>query len=209
MATLSLRTLVETPPGGHRFFCEPTKRWIPVDAPAHNYHDLRDAVVSHYKANNLQPPPDLDRVIQDQECSRLPAGWCKDEYGNFNFDGTDCSSLQALVQGTATLAEWKLKGSVIVEDTEVMRRSQICAKCPFNGVVANCSVCGMKAVKDIVDKIVGGNALATDTSLQHCTICCCSLQAKVRIPLDILRHHTPEKQMARLPDHCWIKEPQQ
>lgn len=204
MGDLFLRTLAETPPGGHRFFCQPTGKWLPVDGAAHSFYDLRDAIVAHYKANNLGAAP-TDSEIQTQECSRLPAGWCKDEFGTPNRDGSECNSLDALKQGTATLLDWKLSGGIIESDVEIERRAGICSKCPFNGVVANCSVCGMSAVKDIVDRIVGGRRLAADNSLQQCTICCCSLSAKVRIPLDILQRHTPGSQMERLPGHCWIK----
>jgi hypothetical protein len=202
---LKLRNLNEGPPGGHRFFVEATHTWI---RDHHAYADLHDAVTLHLKANQLPIPANLDAIIQDQECSRLPGRWCVDEQGRFAAtDGSDaeCNSFAVVAQGTRTLSDWKASSGEQVPEAEVVRRSYICAACPKNDLIPGCVACNSDTLKGIVDAIVGVARLPSDARLRQCRVCCCSLIAKVRLPLDVLQRNLSERQRANLPAPCWLR----
>lgn len=195
----------------HRFFCKETGRWIPDPklSPGHYaYGDLRDEVSAHYRANHIPLPSELDAVIQGQECERLPAGWCKDEYGVAWAPGGSVSrfSFAAFKQGTATLLDWFLHGREKVSVDIIQERTAICSRCEFNRVPENCTTCGTAVIHDMINQVVGGEALPTDVQLNGCAVCLCSLKALVRLPISVIQRHVSQEQFKRLPDHCWKKE---
>lgn len=206
---MRLRTLTETPPNGmHRYFVSETGKWVPETERFWAYTDLRDAVVKHYNANQIAVPLNLDALIQDQECKSLPGNWCVDSVtGIPGRDGNaaDCNSLMVVLQGTRTLADWKLTNNEIVPVDEVVRRSSICATCPMNDTIPGCTACNSDTLKKLVDSIVGSTGLPSDAVLKSCKVCCCGLAAKVRLPLDVLQRNLSDKQKAALPSFCWLK----
>lgn len=203
-----LLTFSEAPPY-LRYIVPETGQVVPqAHASVHNYHDLRDAVISYYKANRLPVPGDLDVKIQDHVCQQIPARFCKDEHGAHRggggvFGGFDFS---AVLQGTRTLANWFMAGMKRVDEAEVTRRTAICTICAFNRQPEGCTSCNMPALMDLVNTVVGGKDLSGDSNLRGCQICSCSLRAKTRIPLEVLRRHTGAEQLARFPNHCWMKD---
>lgn len=205
--SLRLRTLNETPPGRAErgFWCADTKTRI---AGHYAYADLRDAVIAHYKANNIPTPLNLDELIQDQECQHLPGNWCVDANGRSwpNAGWSGALNLGAVKQGTMTLLGWFAGGAQKVSREEVETRSAICATCQFNQLPGECQSCGASALYDIINRIVGGESYPSDNQLNACTVCLCSLKAKVRLPLDLLQKHMSDEQKTRLPAHCWLKE---
>lgn len=207
--SMRLRTLSETPPSGmHRYLVPETNQWIPSSERFYAYSDLRDAVARHYTANKLPVPLDLDSRIQAQECASLPGSWCVDSLtGIAGNDGNsaDCNSIMVLIQGTRTLADWKVTSGEIVPDDEIVRRSSICTICQFNDTIPGCTSCNSGALKAIVDSIVGTSTLPSDATLKSCKICCCGLAAKVRLPLDVLQRNLSDRQKAALPSFCWLK----
>lgn len=202
---LKLRNLHEGPPGGHRYFVEQTKTWI-RDHPS--FFDLVEGVKTHLKANNIPIPGDIEGIIQDQECQRLPSDWCRDETGRPVASGSDadCTSLSVVLQGSRTLLAWKLESNVIEPEEEIIRRSNICSRCPKNDLIPDCTACNADTLKSLIDQIVGTVRIPTDAGLRMCRVCCCTLIPKVRLPLRILQKHLSQKQKEQLPKECWLKE---
>lgn len=170
------------------------------------YTDFVYAVKQHYLANNLPIGLQWAEKIQDQLCAGLDSEWCNDggypipPMGGWGF------TIQAVIQGTRTLAQWMInaKGKK-VELVEAERRALICAGCPFNQPPVGCSGCNIKALHDASNFVVNGAATVYDSQLQSCKICGCSLRAKIHLPLDILRDNLTDGQMNALPQHCWLK----
>lgn len=170
----------------------------------HNYYDLRDAVICHYKANGKAVPGDLDSKIQDHLCHKIPGRFCEDEHGRRLTVFSGAFDIGAVIQGTRVLANWFMSGRERVSNDEVDRRTGICVNCPHNKQPEGCTSCNMPALTDLVNSIVGGQDRPGDSNLRGCEICMCSLRAKTRIPLQILRKNTSEDQLKKFPSYCWM-----
>lgn len=203
---LRLLTFSESPPY-LRYLVPETGQVVPSShMSVHNYHDLRDAVVAHLKANGKPVPGNLDELLQDHICRQNPERFCADEngarrsgagaFGSFDFS--------AILQGTRTLANWFMGGMQRVSDEEIRRRGSICSPCAFNRQPEGCTSCNMPALMEVVNTVVGGKDLPGDGDLRGCAVCMCSLRAKTRIPLLILRKHTSAEQLSKFPRHCWM-----
>lgn len=207
---LRLRIFSEAPPI-LRYRVPETGELVPargMEVP--NYNDLEDVVRAYYRANKLSVPPNLPLLIQDQLCRVIPSRFCADEHGNVLRDGSTVFgfNFDIVKQGTATLVDWFVRGAATrVSSTETVRRSEICRTCSFNQPVPGCTSCNSTALHALVNKIVGGETLTSDAALHGCSICGCSLKAKTRLPLDVLRRHTSEEQLNKFPAHCWMKDP--
>ena len=206
---LKLRTFSEAPPFLRYRVPESGEVIPPVGQEVHNYNDLEDAVRAHYRANQLKVPANLPALIQDQLCRQIPSRFCSDENGNVLRDGSTIFgfNFDVVKQGTATLVDWFVRGGAEkVSTEETTRRSKICSTCAFNQPVPGCSSCNSASLHGLVNKIVGVLALPTDAALNGCSICGCSLKAKVRLPLDVLLRHTSPEQLNKFPAHFWMKE---
>lgn len=205
--SLWLRTLMESPPGGHKFHVEQTGTWIPKEGSHHAYSDLRDEVVRHFNANRIPLPPDLDAVIQTQRCRTLPSGWCRDDQGKpWLHGGGSQLTLASLRQATLTFVHWLMKGGKRVDDAEIHRRSLICSTCPYNRMPDECVTCGGSEVRQLLNEVVGGDRQPLDDRLNACMICGCGLKAKTRVPLDAIQKAMSKEQVELFPAHCWLKQ---
>lgn len=205
---LKLLTFSESPPY-LRYHVPETGQTVPAShMSVHNYHDLRDAVVAHLKANGKPVPGDLDVLIQDHICKQIPERFCADEHGARRSGGPNGSfDFSAILQGTRTLVNWFMTGMERESESEIARRSAICAVCAFNRQPEGCTGCNMPTLMGVVNTVVGGRELPGDADLKGCAICSCALRAKVRLPLALLRKHTSLDQLSRFPSHCWLLDP--
>jgi len=208
MSALRLSNRIQCPPGQWRYRVAalaevaPSLVWC---GPTHTFNDLRDQVHKRCSSNGITPPSDEE--LEDQICQGLPAGFCTDEDGRpTRKSGTFAVMSATFKQGTKTLYSWWKNGMRRVDKDEIVRRSYICNECPENRAIEQCSACAMKGVRAIVNEIVANTKLPTDSLLKACSICQCSLEAKVRLPLDDLLPHIPAEQFARLPGKCWIRD---
>lgn len=204
---LKLRTFTESPPF-LRYRVPETGEVVPsVGQEVHNYNDLETVVRAHYRANQKSVPPNLPLLIQDQLCHQNPSRYCSDENGNVLRDGSFSGfNFEIVRQGTATLVDWFFReGGKKVGDEEIIARSNICASCPYNQPVPGCTSCNQNALHAVVERIVGNKSYTTDARLNGCSICGCSLKAKTRLPLEVLRRHTSAEQLEKFPSHCWMK----
>lgn len=223
--SLKIANFTSPPPGMWKYLVPETNTWIP-NKKVHftdkfiTYYDLQKAVKEHYKANNIGVPSDIEERIQDWCCRQVPGKYCRDEKGRKNT--TDASyefNVSTVIQGTLTLADWKLSGSPVEEDAIIAARSNVCLSgakdgqgntipCPFHKAPdTGCSTCGLlkDKLRNVVDGIVGNRRILTDLNLKSCMICGCSLIAKTRIPTPILLRHMSTEQINRLPDFCWMR----
>src|SRR5512139_3647701 len=188
---LRLPNRSQAPPGGWRYHIEslaeraPHLVWV---GPITTFNDLINEVNKRCSANGITPPDPLD--VEDQICQNLPGGYCNDTHGfPTKRSGTFAVLASTFRQGTATLIQWWRNGRRRVSADEITRRSYICNACPENRPIEGCSACAMRGVHALVNEIVAGTELPTDSLLQACSICQCSLKAKVRMPVDDLLPH--------------------
>lgn len=204
---LRLPNRSQAPPGSWRYRIEALAERAPhlVWVSATTFYDLVNEVNKRCAANGITPPDPLD--IENQICQSLPSGYCTDSNGVPTAkSGTFAVMVAAFKQGTKSLITWWGNGKRRVNENEIVRRSYICNQCPENRPIEGCTACAMKGVHALVNQIVADTTLPTDSLLQACAVCQCSLKAKVRFHLDDLRPHIPKSQLARLPEKCWILE---
>lgn len=196
----------EVPPGGLSFKVTALAERAPRDAwvgPFNSIYDLEAEVTKRCKANNIPTPTTAE--IEDQICQRLPPGYCRDESNRApTTPGSMAIGLNDVINGTKALAKWFIHGSV--DTPEIARRSYICNECPENRPISGCTGCAAASLHKVMNAIVV-KALPSDAVLHACSICHCSLPAKVRLRLDDLLPSMTTEQMARLPDKCWLIAP--
>jgi len=217
--SLQIRNWNETPPGGWRFRLAQTGRWFP-DAVAnrgfghYSYNDLEAEVTRYCGANGIAVPANLRQEIVEQLCQQLPAGWCRDtERAEWRGGAGAIAAFERVVQGTLTLADWFVRGGRLrVPIEESARRAAICSGCLFNQTPQGCGGCSSGALATAANTIVGGDRQPFDALLKSCLICACTLSAKIRLPVDVLRRHMKPAMLAQLPPAhsgfpgCWVRE---
>lgn len=196
----------EVPPGGLYFKILALAERAPREAMVGPFNDsdtLTKEVNRREKANGVLPLSTLADV-EDQNCQRLPKGYCRDAS---NFDvghpGAGALGLGDVLTGTRALLNWFRHGSVEVE--EIQRRTAICNACPENRLISGCQGCAGAPLHAAMNAIVV-RALPSDTLLGACSICHCSLKAKVRFHLSDLPALTPH-QLKHTPEKCWMIAP--
>lgn len=208
---MQLNTTGTCPPGGYRFFVSATGTWVPDPTVRRGsghlaMGDLLGELRAHYKANRADAPPDLQALVEDQMCRNLPGGWCS-EHG-IPVHGAQgegwAMDFTRVKQGTETLLRWVISGGGYCDQPEAERRAAICAKCPQNTAIIGCSSCSMPSLNAVIESVRLGRHTSQDAVLQGCTVCGCSLRAKVWLPMGVLRSSTPGEQLSRFPSHCWM-----
>jgi hypothetical protein len=224
---LKLKNTTNVPPGGYQWYCHDTQKWY-----GRQNNSLAAAVSEatvFHQANHFPVPQGFARRIEQELCEKLGDQWCQACHPDDPVIFPSVFSVQALKQGTATLAHLvarKLSEGrrILVEPDEVVRRARACCegdaanggRCRFNaGVesiegVTGCQSCGTKEeVRTILGKVsellAGCPSTPYDSQLAACKICACPLRSKVCVPVDIILEHMPASQQAQLPAWCWIK----
>lgn len=199
---LSLLDRQTTPPGGFRWFEATTKSWLN----ANTLLDLARDVTRHRHANGIQTSDEetVQREVEDQLCRTLPPGICRDVEGQ-RIVSAQIMSFDAIKQGTATLMAFIAGGLKRVDVAIANTRAKTCAGCFANrDPSGECTTC-TKAAFAAATAIVGAEPTDYDGYLKACAYCACGLKAKVWVPIETLRAHTPHEQFAQLPDFCWIR----
>lgn len=190
----------QVPPGGWRFLERTTN--VLIKAPT--YENLKALIVEHRQANNLAAGLNLEQEIEEQICANLDHNDCTDSARPLHAQGGQLT-LGQVFTGTVTLAHWLLTGGKKVDLTEANRRAEICSTCQFNVSFDGCQGCHGETLRAAVDSIVQGQKTEYDEKLNACSLCGCSLKAKVFLPLNILRQHIPADIQAAFPNWCWLK----
>lgn len=195
-----------------KYLVPETNTWIPVAASIGSstiaaFDDLVDMVRDHYKANGMAIPDGLVSKIEDQCCKTMgDPRFCIDQYGKRIGKTFGIFNISTVMQGTSTLIDFLAHGRQRTSAEEQNSRASICLSCPMHGDPDGCSACNSQSIKEMVNKIVGGERMVFSSQLKSCRVCGCVLEAAVRVPLEILQRNTSDEQMAQYPDNCWKKK---
>lgn len=110
--------------------------------------------------------------------------------------------------GLQLVRDWLGDGGETVEQAHADERAAICAGCRQNSPVnyGQLKLAVAALIKRGIE-IKRHVNLSTphDDALHVCKVCRCVLATKVWVPVKHIRAHTTDKQLAELPDHCWMR----
>lgn len=194
-----LGSLTTHPPDGWKYLQRETGVWIYGDI----YSELVEHVIAHRRHKGLTPidPDTVGKEVQRQICLGAFPGVCNAEqdetYVPFKDIGRSLS-LDKIEAFSRTLLAWLASGTGFVSKEESSARAATCRSCPFNKTAPAC-VCTafFKAINAMIP------ADRNEDGLKICTLCGCSLKAKVLAPLSVVREGNPPN--LNLPEWCWQK----
>jgi hypothetical protein len=200
---LTLNNRGEVPPGGFRYFQRETKQWF--NAPS--WIELLKAVKAHRVVNALPVGTQFSEEIEDQLCQNCPPETCQQGGGSKKLPQRGAVSFQGAMDTAALLADWFLKrGQERVSAEQAEQRAGVCIQCPFNQPIEGCRSCSFKHIRALIVKIVGGQPTKYSNRLNACSVCGCSLQAKVHLPISLLNDYMSAEQKQDFPEFCWVKK---
>ena len=188
------------PPGGWRYRVPETGFVIN----AWSWNGLLEKVRSHYRANAMQIPADLDALITSYACTtyaKCEDGGMPNSIARNLFKDLHVNSV---IRFTQTFWDALKRGEKITQD-EAEARAKICSSCPYNVQPEGCTGCNSRSIKAIVSTISAAGRTAFDGQLKSCRFCGCFIQSLIWYPLTTLQKFTDEKENESLPDHCWKK----
>lgn len=197
---LKFTNIRECPSGGFRMFVKETQTWIHGIDWDQYLQKLKD----HYRANDLPIGLLFNAQAEHEACSNSDPSFSYDEDGVKQAARYGPTTYQQFKSATGTLLQWFLTGKRKTPDEEIERRSKICLTCPLNQKPTECPTCQSGAIRTLIDQFVGGKETEWDARLQACRICGCSLKAKIRIPLNIIRDNEPDVAKGAYPEYCWL-----
>ena len=190
------------PPGGQWFYEVPeTKAFF---ASRDSMRSLLKQVEAHYVGNKMPVPSDLEALVENHMCPRLPDGFCLGVRAPSDRKYRPMTFF-SIVKFTQTLVSRLFNnGDFFVDRAEAERRSKICVTCPENyrGICTTCN--GLRA---IAAGLIGNRPpTSNDSRLEVCAVCGCTLRAKLQVNRKYL-HETVEH-LKEYPAHCWMLEEQ-
>jgi len=196
MSTLKHYSIV--PPGGWRYVQPDTAVRFESDT----LEDLVRQVTRHREYKGLN----VDHVqldIERQLCWGLSDEWCRAEPGEVHKPVRDLTQ-ELTTQMAASLGKAVVaflgSGGKFNEKPEAQRRAAICRGCPFN---KSAKACSCSAVYKLVEAMVP--ATRQEPGVSVCMACGCSLQAKINLPLEVVKASlSPE---VVVPPWCWQADP--
>ena len=188
------------PPGGWRF----VERSTGVRFESDCWTDLVRAVRDHRKYKGL-PTDTVEQDIEEQLCTGLSTEYCQpaegEDYRPVNDLTQQLTTEMAISANRALLETLKraVTGESVWEDPAVVAgRAEICRTCPFNKPSKNCSCHNVyRAINLLVPRA------REQAGLGVCMACGCSLQAKVNLPMSVIR--ASQNPGTTFPDWCWQK----
>lgn len=193
-----IRSFRDVPPGGWRYVQPETG----VRFSADTFEALVEQVRPHREYKRI-PTDDLALEVQRQLCTGLTEAECKPEPGEDYRPVRDLTArlstglaLSLTRTITAALSEVAAGKSPLVSRDEARKRAAVCRGCPFNKPA---SLCACSAVYRAIESAIPAERREDGVSV--CMACGCSLQAKVNLPLDVIRAgNAPD---AVFPSWCW------
>lgn len=188
-----IKDLSITPPPGWVYYIPETKVKIEAD----DYEELIEMIYWNYHINKIEPPHNLDALVQNDICKQSPTGIC-DKPNKFVILPID------IMRGTTAFAIMMKQGKgAFVDQEEAERRASICAECPLNVRNPGCYSC--KGFKFLIEKVKKGRNTSKDDKLNVCAVCKCFTKALVHVDLGIIKATTRVSHASRYPNHCWKK----
>jgi len=136
-----LKSKMKVPPGGWTYTIESGTSFRGT-----TLERLVDEVREYYFTNDQLPPKDLDMLIQDQICSKIPDAEAK------CYDATPPTFGELIKRAGTALVNFSRSGFEVVPDEVLVERRAICLECPlwkgesFFGV-GRCGACGCSGFK--------------------------------------------------------------
>lgn len=164
--------------------------------------DLVAAVQKHREYKGL--PSDLPTVQHDVEtqiCLTMPDGPCRREEGDTPqiHDRTHAISGTMIMQFNKALFSFIKEGMQFEDTEEAKRRADICASCPLNKSLKQCSC---TTFYRLIEKMIPSER--RDSRVSVCAACGCSLQAKINMPKEVLVASSDSSVI--FPEWCWQPE---
>lgn len=109
--------------------------------------------------------------------------------------------------GRKILRDWKIDGYAPVPLEQAQARANVCLTCPLNEPDENWLWDKAKVFyisRSLNLRRIHKIHLAGEDKLNTCAACGCVLRIKVHSPLCHILKHTPKKEHARYPAHCWV-----
>jgi hypothetical protein len=174
-----------------------------------NFDSLMAKIRAYRHANAFPNGLGLEDEVQEELCKIYSAECCETDV---RIPTRHKRTWREIVQGTQVMLRHKLAGSTIVDQSEAVRRAQICLKCP-NNVAFEMQCSGLCAeLKAIVLSLVGpSTSTGYEPNLHACAVCSCELSASVWVPLDIQTQGLTIEQQAQFRTAkelhgCWKAE---
>ena len=181
---LSFRVTRIVPPGGKYFFG--------IDGVEFEAYTLRDVLADvrrHYAESGRETPEDLQAVVVDYMCRRLPEGFC---YGTL--DGAPRARTVTMAQIRDNTMR-KAAGCARTPQPEVQRRAVTCANCKCNDRTL-CPTC--VGLVSWASRLVGRPMGAREEWLGVCSVDAVALSAVV--------HLDDKEPEGECPAGCWRKK---
>ena len=167
-----------------------------------NYDDLIKKIEPHRSYKNL-PLDTIHSDVQRQLCAGLTTTECQPEPGenyrpvkDLTTTLTTAKAISLTKSVAGILAEVASGRSALCDKTEAAARADICRRCPFN---RSANLCSCSAVYKAIEAAIPKDRRYPDISV--CAACGCSLQAKVNLPLGVIKaSNSPE---VVFPAWCW------
>ena len=195
MATLKTFSLV--PPKGWIYIQPETEQHF---AGFTSFDELLASVQAHRTYKGLDPSTAaLD--IQRQICAALGPEYCKDEPGETHIpvqDKTMAMTVDMALSFNKALVPLITRDFCPPEEADA--RAKICRGCTFNVPAKTCS-CG--PAYSIVESLIPADRKQPLISV--CMACGCSLQAKVNLPIEVIRRANSGP--VTFPPWCWQRQP--
>ena len=212
------------PPGGWKFR-QPEMDW--ELRPGHTFKDAVSAIIAKRSANpRFNLTTDREAVANELDaftCALLkhnPAFCVSGEPPSFSrppsprqravegkSGAVGGSFLQNASVGIRVWRDWFGSGKP-AEKSLAESRAAVCCKCEFNVKGSLLERFSAAAGKELLAILNALNDLdlhtSLDSELNACSICDCSLRAKVWCPLDVFVPHMSKETLRALPSHCWI-----
>lgn len=111
--------------------------------------------------------------------------------------------------GALILRDWLGPAGQPVHTTIAERRAALCRKCQQNQPGRWWETAKDKIADAIKLHLETKNAISLHVEHEEetgmCRQCGCCIRLKVWCPIQLIKNHTGYKQLAKYPDHCWIK----
>jgi len=196
--TARLRNRKETPPCQWRYLEMETGYLFNEN----DHAALLSAVAKHREYKGLPSDPDtVLELVEAQLCLTLDDSRCHRDPGDTPqiIDKTHAIDGKLVLGFNKALFSFLKDGLQFANREEAQRRADICAACPLNKSLTQCSC---SAFYKIIEKMIP--AERRDKRISVCASCGCSLQAKVNMEDSVIQASTPDA--SNFPEWCWQPE---
>lgn len=168
-------------PPGNRYFYRVPETGTDFSRPTMG--GLLAALRTHYNANALPVPPDLEALVEHHMCGRLPEGFCEGD-GERTVRAVSLHDIRRNTEAERT--------ATLVPMAEAQVRADACLRCPRNDTRL-CPVCvGLTAW---ALRLVGRRKVARVEYLGVCEVTATALAATV--------NYDSPKGGGEFPEGCW------